>query len=488
MTRRRAWVACVLAVIAIGLGVVVWKAAVARAFTDGVQAYLYGYPLVLIDTTRAVMAAGRRDGHAVGANQFSHLKAFPDPTFTDMVAPNADTLYSFAFLDVGREPIVLHVPDTHGRWYLMELVDGWTNAFASIGKRQYGTREADFAIVGPHWTGELPANLIKVASPTNIVWVLGRTFTRGAADYDAVHAVQAQYVLTPLSQLGNATAPQQEASTGLAVDGATAPAIQVARMDAAAFFGRLAVLMADNPPSAEDGSMLKRLARLGVVPGRPFDPATIDPETIKGLELAAWTAKALFDARAPGSQGAIAENAVQRLFFSKLIELVQRTMNKQNGWTMPLNLGSYGTSYARRAVVALIGLGANRPEDAVYATARADDEGMPLHGANRYQLHFARREIPPVDDFWSVTVYNSKMFFVSNPINRYAIGDRDALRLNADGSLDLWVQNESPGADRESNWLPAPHDGFNLMMRLYGPRPDVLNGRWKPPLVKRVTN
>jgi len=460
----------------------------AAAFKNGVQAYLYGYPLVLMDVTKQVGTQPNASGPHGVINQFVNIWSFPDPKFTIIVSPNADTLYTTAFLDLAREPIVLHVPDTKGRYYLMQMTDAWTNVFASPGKRTTGTKEGDFAIVGPGWKGDLPPGVKKIQSPTNMAWILGRTQCNGKDDYAAVNAIQRQYTLTPLSAYGKQYTPPGMGPADPTVDLKTPPVTQVAKMDAATFFNRLALLMKDNPPTPADAPMVHKLAGLGIVPGKPFKPAAVDPPVLRGLEKAVWSVKAFFDGAATGTQGALQESDFDREVFKLLNTAVQKlTLNIENGWiVLPKQVGRYGTNYALRAFVALVGFGANLPEDAIYPMARVDGRGKTLNGAQRYVLHFAKGRTPPARAFWSLTMYNSKQAFVPNPIDRYAIGDRDRLKFNPDGSLDLYIQNESPGKNREANWLPAPKDDFNLILRIYWPKPEVLNGVWKPPAVQPV--
>jgi hypothetical protein len=460
----------------------------AEAFKNGVEAYLYGYPLVLMDVTKQVGTQPNAPGPHGPPNQFVNLWTFPDPKFTLIVSPNADTLYTTSIPDLSKEPIVLHVPDTQGRYYLIQIMDAWTNVFASLGKRTTGTQAADFALVGPGWQGTLPPGVKKIQAPTNMVWILGRTQCNGKDDYAAVNAIQRQYTLTPLSSYGKPYTPPGFGPADPSADLTTAPVTQVARMDTATFFGRLAQLMKNNPPVPADAPMVEKLAGLGIVPGKPFDPVAVGPATVKGLEKAVWTVKAFFDAAAKGTQGTIEESAFDREAFKLLNSAIQRVLtNSVNGWIVPpMQLGKFGTNYTLRAYVGLIGFGANLPEDAIYPNARVDSRSQPLNGARRYVLHFAKGQTPPVNAFWSLTMYNSKQAFVPNPIERYAIGDRDKLRFNPDGSLDLYIQNDSPGQDRESNWLPAPQGDFNLFLRMYWPKPEVLTGTWKPPAVQPV--
>lgn len=422
------------------------------------EVYVYAYPLVLMDVSRQVLAA------RTGSNQFRHSVAFPDANFTGAISPNADTLCSTAWLDLKPEPLILSVPDTKGRYYVMQMLDAWTNVFAAPGKRITGTGRGDFAIVGPEWRGQLPAGTMEVRSPTNLVWLLGRTQTNGLADFAAVHALQQHYKLTPLSAWTGSDAPAAMAPPAVTRgDQATPPVVQVRDMDAATFFSRFAALLPDNPPTPEDAPMVEKLARLGITPGKPF----------------------LLDKPDAASARAIQGGAKDG--FASIAALARNTPAGANGWSIHRNLGRYGTEYLARAFAAWMDLGANLPEDAVYPTLRADAEGQALTGANRYVLHFDKGQLPPVNAFWSLTLYNDRQFFAANPLNRYAIGDRDKLGFNKDGSLDLYVQNASPGKDKEANWLPAPAEGFNLVLRLYWPKAQVLDGSWvPPPLQKRA--
>ena len=430
----------------------------------GVDAYIYGYPLVLMDATRRVGTNVPKAGeNAAPINQFGQKRTFPDDTFTTVVSPNADTLYSFAFLDLAKESMVLSVPEMGSRYYLMQMLDGWTNVFASPGTRTTGTGKAAFAIVGPKWRGLLPAGVHEIKSPTNLVWIIGRTQTNGPSDYAAVHAIQDQYKLTPLSAFGKSYTPPDDVPVTVSVDMKTPPVEQVFQMNAATFFGHLSALLRDNPPYPADGEALKRFASVGIGTGRTFNLKDLDAAWAKGLE-----------ASVPDGKG-------------KIVAAASKPHGKTiNGWEFMSNIGRYGTDYLWRAVVALVGLGANLPEDAMYPRATKDSNGQPFSGANRYEIKFAKGQLPPVSAFWSITMYNSKQFFVRNPIGRYAIGDRDSLKTNDDGSLSLYVQHESPGKEKESNWLPAPQDSFSLFMRLYWPKKEILDGTWTPPAVVRV--
>jgi hypothetical protein len=367
-------------------------------------------------------------------------------------------------LGLKTEPVILSVPALEsGRYYLMQLMDAWTNVFAAPGTRTTGNGKGDFAIVGPRWAGTLPTGVRELRSPTNHVWMVGRTQTNGKRDYAAVHAIQDQYRLTPLNAWGGLYTPPTEAPVAPGVDVKTPPVEQAAAMDASAFFGRLNVLMADNPPAAADAPALAQFAAIGIAPGKPFDLTSMDASTTQALQEGYAAGQARLVAEVKGQHGRIV-----------------------NGWQVhPGTMGAYGTDYVLRAVVSLFGLGANLSADAVYPHASVDADGQPLTGANRYVVRFAKGQLPPVNAFWSLSMYNARQAFIQNPIDRYAIGDRDALQVDADGSTPIYIQHESPGEEKESNWLPAPPDSFNVVMRLYWPKQEILDGTWKMPPVER---
>ncbi len=437
-----------------------------QALEAGVEAVVYGLPLVIMDITRAKTTnVVHPEAFAAPVNQFVNVRAFPDASFKDVVRANVDTLYSSAWLDLSKEPIVLSVPDTKGRYYLMPMMDAWTNVFASPGKRTTGTKAGHYAVTGPGWTGTLPAGVTELKSPTNMVWIIGRTQTDGPTDYAAVHALQDGYQLVPLSSFGKPYTPP-EGVVDPAVDMKTAPVDQLKAMSAEAYFNRLAALLKSNPPPASEAPILEKLKAIGVIPGEKFDPSTLDPAVAKGLEQSVSVA------------------------LEKLTAASKETGAPVNGWRVPpMVLGNYGTEYGARAVVALIGLGANLPQDAVYPSAYVDADGQPLNGANRYVIHFDKDSTPPVQAFWSITMYDADSFFVANPINRYAVSSWMPLKKNADGSLDIYVQTDSPGKDKESNWLPAASGSFNVTLRMYWPTeqaPTIMDGSWKPPGVTKV--
>lgn len=435
----------------------------AEATRIGVEAVAYGFPLVIMDVSRQVFTnvpAPQPDGHAP-LNQFGSMAEYPPASDHSIVRMNLDTLYSMAWLDLSQEPLILSAPDTHGRYYMLPLLDAWTNVFASPGKRTSGTKAKHFAITGPGWEGELPAGVEQIKAPTNQVWITGRTQANGPKDYAAVHAIQKGYTLTPLSAWGKPyTPPPGEVKPDVDM---TAPIDQVKKMDSIAYFTKLAALLKLNPPPAADAPALALLAKIGIVPGQDFDPAKLDPAVRKGLE------------------------PTLKIALEKLTEASKHAGKPVNGWYVPpMNVGDFGTDYSLRAVVALIGLGANIAADAIYPNAFTDGEGKPLNGANRYVVHFDKGQTPPANAFWSLTMYDAQSFFVENPLKRYNIAGWMPLKTNKDGSLDVIVQKDSPGKGKEANWLPAPEGDFSITMRVYWPKPEMLDGAWTPPPVTKV--
>jgi hypothetical protein len=441
-----------------------WALKQGRPWLYGVEAYVYGFPLIMMDLTKDAATAVPTAGEITApANQFAVMTHYPDASFRAVVRTGLDTLFATAWADLDKEPLVLSVPDTNGRYYVIALFDMWSNVFASIGKRATGTNAANFLIAGPAWQGTPPADVKQTfRSPTRFVWVNGQMQANGPQDYAAVNALQKQYKLTPLSAWGKPYVPPAEVPVAAGVDTKTPPLAQVQKMDAGAYFGRLARLMKDNPPASADAAMIEKLKTVGIEPGKDFDIAKLDPDNAKGMQRAMDG----FD---------VLQKGVKKL-------------KTENGWiVMPKDMGDYGTDYDTRAGIALVGLGAIQPRDVVYPTAFIDGDGKPLDGANRYVLHFDKGQTPPTNATWSVSMYDPQGFYVPNVINRFNLAAWMPLKYNADGSLDMYIQANSPGVDKESNWLPAPASRpFNLTVRDYWPKETVLDGSYKVPPVKKV--
>ena len=434
-----------------------------QAHAIAVDAYLYFYPLVLMDLTRKQLTnIDQREAGKGPMNTFVNVPAYPPADFKGVVRSNFDTLYSIAWLDLTKEPLVISAPGTAGRYYLLPMLDMWSDVFASPGSRTTGTQAANFLVTPPGWSGSVPNGFTQIAAPTSYVWVIGRTKTDGPADYDAVHTIQAGYKVTPQSRWGSPPEPVA-LKTDPTVDMKTPPMVQVDTMLVEAYFAYAAELLKLHPPHITDQPIIAQMKRIGITPGESFDPSKLDPGVTKGLE------------------GVQAD--AQQLMKWKIPTLARVA----NYWSMNTDtMGVYGNYYLKRAIVSQLGLGANLPEDAIYPINLGDADGKPLDGANRYTIRFEKGATPPVDAFWSITLYDSDGFQVGNVLNRFAVSSWMPFVSNADGSLDLYFQNDSPGKDKEANWLPAPKGPFNLTMRLYAPQSDALTGKWDPPPVKKA--
>ena len=435
----------------------------AQARAIAVDAYIYFYPLILMDLTRKQSINGTRADFGQGPmNVFANVPAYPPADFKGVVRSNFDTLYSIAWLDLTEEPLVVSSPDTGGRYYLLPMLDMWTDVFASPGWRTTGTEAANFLVTPPGWSGNVPEGFTNIAAPTSYVWIIGRTKTDGPVDYDAVHKIQAGYKITPFSRWGKAPLSVTVKSDP-AVDMKTSPMAQVDTMPAEAYFAYAAELLKLHPPHLTDGPILAQMKRISIEPGKTFDISKLDQAVCKGVEAAPAEAQQLMKWKVP---------------------TVARVVNY---WSMNTDtMGVYGNYYLKRAIVAQLGLGANLPEDAIYPLNLADESGKPLDGAHQYAIHFEKGNTPPVRAFWSLTLYDSDGFQVANVLNRFALSSWMPFKYNVDGSLDLYFQNESPGKDKETNWLPAPKGPFNLTMRLYSPETAALTGKWNPPPVKKA--
>jgi hypothetical protein len=443
-----------------------------EARDTAIEGYIYAYPLVTMELTRRVMTnVEKADATRAPMGQFLRIRTYPPVDDHAVTAPNADTLYTIVWLDVSKEPWVVSIPDMKGRFFLFPMLDGWTNVFEDPGKRTTGTGPQQYAITGPGWSGTLPQGVTEYKSPTGIVWVLGRIYCAGTPeDYKAVHALQDKVSAVPLSAYGKPYTPEP-GKVDPGVDMKTAAREQVNALDAAAYFKLFAELLKTNPPAAEDAPMVAELAKIGIVPGQDFDAAKLDPAVAKGLASAPKPAQ------------------------DKIMEwmkegVVAGDFKLEHGWLFTTKTGLYGTGYRQRALITAIGLGANRPQDAVYPTSEGPDVLKKYSGEQKYVMHFNKGEMPPVKGFWSLTMYDASYFFVPNALNRYTLSQRNKFKPNKDGSVDLYIQRESPGKDKEANWLPAPSAQFILMMRLYWPTetpPSLLDGTWKVPEVKEVS-
>jgi len=433
----------------------------------GVDAYVYLYPLITMDITRKQFTNTDKGFGRGPMNVFHNVPAYPPASDKSVVRTNYDTMYSITYLDLLKEPVIVSVPDTGGRFYILPMLDMWTDVFASAGSRTTGTQATNFLVAPPGWRPDLrdrfidelklPKNAQRIDAPTPYVWIIGRTKTDGPADYEAVRKIQAGFNVTPLSDWGKTPKPV-EFKADPSVDMKTPPREQVDTMPAARFFAYAAELMGQQPPHITDQPILAQMKKLGIEPGKPFDIAKVDSIIARALDTAPDAGQKLMDWKLP---------------------TIARVVN---GWSMNTDtMGVYGNYYLKRAIVTRLGLGANLPEDAIYPLNLADEAGKPLDGSNKYTIHFDKGSTPPVNAFWSITMYDPEGNAYPNNLDRQAVSSWMPFVFNVDGSLDLYFQNENPGKNKEANWLPSPKGGFNLTMRMYSPKAEALTGRWNPP-------
>ena len=411
------------------------------------DAYIYAFPLYEMYRVRYQALYNPANPRRATVNRFAHRRELADHTSRAVTTPNNDTIYSSAFLDLAQGPLVLDVPDIADRYYSLAFMDFYTNDFAYVGTRMTGGQAGKYVIAGPGWQGAaMPEGARPIASPTNAVWLLGRFLVADASDLPNAHRVQDELRLAPLA-----------ASTAPSFDG---PAIDPD--DPWNFFAVVNHALTQNPPPQRDAAMVARIAAINVGPGQRFDAGRFDAAQQQALLAGIADAKRLIAAKS--LRGTVV-----------------------NGWAYGVpGVGNFATDYLLRAAVALKGLAALEPAEAMYLTY----VGTPLDGSAAYRLHFDADRLPPVAAFWSLSIYqvmpDGRLFFADNPLRRYSIGDRTpGLRRNADGSLDLYIQQVSPPAAAASNWLPAPAGQLSLILRAYLPRAALIDESYAPPALER---
>ena len=430
------------------------------------DAYVYAYPLVLMDVARRVQtnvqAPDMSFGGGAPVNRFTHMSRSADPLLHGLPYPDVDTLWSLLWFDVSKEPLLVEIPDARGRYYSVTLADMWSDVFAAPGSRtaQDGLRVV--AIVAPDWHGKLPKPAEMLRAPTSAGLLRLRVAYRGLSDLGAAQGFQMAMEATPLSRWGKKTVPP-EGAFDVALS-RRAPVEQVGEMKAQDFFSAFAELAARYPPHAGDDPMLQRMARLGLAPGQRFDLARLSPDLRAAVEAGVLRGQA--SVRSP----------------------VQPRPRGGDAWRMPdRRLGSYGTDYALRARASRVQIAMPLPEDEIVLRAAADSDGRLLDGSFRYEVRFDRGQLPPADAFWSMTLYNDRRELFDNPVNLYAVGSRHPLIPAADGTSTVYVQYAQPAGEQVRNWLPAPQGGrFTLMLRVYQPREDAVEGLWRPPSIRRI--
>jgi hypothetical protein len=423
-----------------------------RAYSTGAAAYVYG--LAPLSVRNTVPRFPR--------NQIISIAELVEPAVRTVVAPNVDTTYTVGQIDLSDGPLVIDVPDTHGRYYVLQFMDAYSNTFAYVGRRTTGTKPGSYALVPPGYSGALPAGVERVRSPTNLIWLIGRTLVQDAADLAPVTELMGEYRLTALAAW----------SAGQRSNPIVLPAFPPQQNELVlpkgfAYLDELGEALAANPPPPGDACALRAFRAVGIGPG--LTPSTQAKGAVRSALLAGV-------------------RAGPRLVTRAVAHVNAHSRVRNNGWLVLLGyIGDYGRNYLGRAVIARFALGANTAPETVYPSAVTDSRGRLLSGRHRYRVRFARGKLPPADAFWSITMYESDGYLHPNAARRYAIGDRTpGLRRGGDGSLTIAIQRKRPAGSAGANWLPAPKGRFRMIMRIYEPRRSVLRGRWRPPPVLRL--
>jgi hypothetical protein len=437
-----------------------------------VDAYIYGYSLVTTEVTRVQMSnVPAVETMRAPTGTFFNIPGYPPANYRGVSATNADTLYSVAWLDLSEPQVFTH-PQISDRFFTFELVDLWMIVKDSVGTNTSGEKAMTYLFTGPGWQGTVPEGMTQVSFPTRYMIILGRTYALNTPeDLARVHGLQAHYQVRPLSAWGKPytfEAPPVDPDPGFSMT--EKPQSAILELGTDGYFNLLTRLMGSVAPApAQDAPMLARMAQLGIVPGKPFDSGKFDPAVQAALQ------------------------DVPRIALKKMVAAWDSLGEDVNGWRVTTVGGRYGTDYLERGAWASSGWPSQLPHVSVYPTTSLDSKGRKLNGANNYTLTFKKDAMPPVNPeaFWSITMYtiDDGLWFYPNPLNKLTVSPRDELVYNADGSLTLYFQHESPGADKQANWLPAPDGPFALTLRLYWPNtaaPSVLNGTWQPPGVKRT--
>lgn len=431
-------------------------------------AYIWGFPLITMERQFNFVTSPNTPpgiGHSP-ANSLSCARQLINANFADTLSPNSDTLFCSAQLDLKKEPVVLVVPPIQDRYYSFGFLDAYTNVYAYIGQRATGTTGGTYLIAGPDWNGQVPQGMTKIWTPTNLAWMINRILVKGPSDVPNVNAIQDKIIMKPLSSFlgGNnntssATTQQVNASKQIPIG----PQPNLIAPTGIKIFDEMGAAMVGNPLNPPDPVLVNKLASIGIGPGKV--PSRDANETIKAA-----------------LQTGITEG--QKMIDQKVLNIGTVV----NGWIVTPQAGVYGNDYFFRAAATQFGVGLNIAQEVLLPITFADSEGKLLSGNSSYVIHFKPGQTPPVDAFWSITMYNNTNLLVDNPINRYSMGTyTPGLKNNTDGSLDIFIQHANPGKDKESNWLPAPQSGsFILVMRMYMPREQVLNGTWQYPAVQRV--
>ena len=433
-----------------------------QAYALGVQAYLWGYPMVVMQRSRDQMTKGgdapvtpeefNKSGLLFApVNQVANAWGMLGPKFSAVQSGNSDTQYSVTWFDSSEQPYVLHIPESKGRYYTYQFIDAWTNNFHYASTRTMGSQDQSYALVSPGWKGKLPKGVTRVDCPTPTGFIIGRWFVASEKDVTAVNAIQRQVTMTPLSSFGKDYTPPK------------VPVVPAKKYTGdLAFFEQLGDTLVINGAPATDAGLLGMVKEIGLTVDHGFDPSGLSDGEKKALAQAVVDGEAMLAAKSA-------------------------SMGKEvNGWQLsPVHDEYFGNDYLFRAAIGYQAMFVNTPIEAYYPGVFKDSDGNTLDGSKaNYTMTFPKGKTPPVGAFWSTTMYDAKQrLMVENSINRYKIGSADNLRPDPDGSITIYVQADSPGKDKESNWLPAPTEPFYMLFRMYLPDVEVLNGQYELPAV-----
>jgi hypothetical protein len=427
------------------------------------EAYIYGFPLVDSYRVQYSYFVDRQDPEYKGGwNDIHNVARVYTPSDTAIQTPNSDTPYSFMGADLRTEPLVLTVPPVQqDRYFSLQFVDGYTYNFAYVGSRTTGNGGGRYLLAGPGWKGEKPAGVDQVIrSDTDLAFVLYRTQLLGPSDLDEVKKIQAGYQVAPLSVFLNQPSPPPAPAIDF-----MPPLPSEQERTSPQFFQLLDFALRFAPTLPAEKELRERFARIGI--GKGFDADKLTPQMRTAIEGGMADAWAEFDA-----------------FKKDKLDTGQVTSAQLFGTQQDLK-----GNYLSRMAGAVLGIYGNTAAEALYQRSGEDSTGAPLTGANTYTFHFPKGQLPPVNSFWSLTMYEMPASeLVANPINRYLINSAMLTSLvpDTDGGYTFYIQNASPGPDREANWLPAPKGPFQLILRMYWPKPDALNGTWKSPQPQKV--
>ncbi|WP_413289160.1 DUF1254 domain-containing protein [Bdellovibrio sp. HCB337] len=434
------------------------------------DAFSFGYPLVLMDTAGKYVAATSRSSpqqSKLPMYQFYHTRKTGDARFKDLASLDNDMIYSYAWLNLANDPVVLSIPAIAShKYYVGGFIQGWTEIFGVVGTRVNGNEKQTYLISGPQWRGSTPKGMKPLRSSTNLVWLPIRLYANAGKDVQALRNFQDGLRVTPLSQWGKSARAATTVNVDTTLDLKQQPRDLVFNMNAETYYRTLCALMVDNPPSEIDTPLMERLSKLNIIPTKNFKFSDLPAETQAALNTSIRNARSYI--------------LTHRGSFTPRGRLV-------NGWTVSVERTEFGVDYERRAYEAYMGLGFLPPQDAIFPVAYEDNMGQQLMGENSYKVTFKKDQLPPVNAFWSLTMYQlPDIAFAGNRYRRYTIGQYSSLKTNPDGSITIYMQPTSPGKDKESNWLPSKPGNYQLTLKMYWPKQEVLEARWLPPAVERV--